>query len=107
MRRFLPALFAALTVALTTTARADDPFCNSCHPWGHLRAKHKAKKDPCAAEDARINNFWTDYYANLSRYYGGISRMDWQAYYSNHGQSIGNQAPGVQYHPVFFSPDNP
>src|SRR5581483_8990441 len=67
-----------------------------------------------SAEEERLQRFWHDYYDSLKRYYGMLDRIDWVAYYKNHGYQInaGCGGPGgpcggsgrVQFAPVFVSP---
>src|SRR3982750_4681062 len=110
--------FACLIVALagllvaSSSARADG--WRSCHyggyqPWWNIFA-HR----PCmSCEEERLQRFWHDYYDALRRYYGMLDRIDWVAYYKNHGYQIktggygcgpGGGSTRVQYAPVFVSP---
>ena len=110
--------FACLLLALTGTlvaadsARAD---FGSLHygghqPWWNIFAK---RNPYMSVEEERLQRFWHDYYDALRRYYGMLDRIDWVAYYKNHGYQInggsGGSGPGgspsrIQYAPVFVSP---
>ena len=76
-------------------------------PWWNIFAKRNC----LSAEEERLQRFWHDYYDSLQRYYGSLDRIDWVAYYKNHGYQInaGCGAGGcgpqrVQFAPVFVSP---
>ena len=92
------------------TARAEDP--GSLHyggyqPWHNIFAKRYKALSP---EEERLQRFWHDYYDALRRYYSNLDRVDWVAYYKNHGYQLnaGCAGPGccqrVQFAPVFVSP---
>src|SRR5262245_21362930 len=81
-------------------------------PWWNVFAK----RNRCMSqEEERLQRFWHDYYDALRRYYGSLDRIDWVAYYKNHGYQINGQCGGggcgpnggcqrIQYAPVFVSP---
>ena len=47
-----------------------------------------AKPGKAAAEEQRLQKFWHDYYDGLRTYYGQLDRIDWVAYYKNHGYPL-------------------
>lgn len=117
MKRFACLLVACAGMVLATaqSARAD---WGSCHyggyqPWWNIFAK---RNPYMSCEEERLQRFWHDYYDALRRYYGMLDRIDWVAYYKNHGYQIntgcygggGNGMCGgptrVQFAPVFVSP---
>jgi hypothetical protein len=58
-------------------------------------------------EEQRLQRFWRDYYDSLRRYYEGIDRIDWVAYYKNQGYNVPAGCPNCQrvpFAPVFVSP---
>jgi protein involved in polysaccharide export with SLBB domain len=57
-----------------------------------------------SVEEERLQGFWHDYYDALSRYYKSLDRIDWVAYYKNHGTIINNDGGRVMYAPVFVNP---
>ena len=111
--------FACLLLALTGmfvaagSARADG--WGSLHyggyqPWWNIFAKRNCYM---SAEEERLQRFWHDYYDALRRYYGSLDRIDWVAYYKNHGYQINTGMGGcgpcggasrIQFAPVFVSP---
>jgi hypothetical protein len=113
MKKFACLFVALLGMALTAdNARAD---WGSCHyggyqPWWNIFAKRNCYM---SCEEERLQRFWHDYYDALRRYYGMLDRIDWVAYYKNHGYQINNGGYGcgpcggsnrVQFAPVFVSP---
>jgi hypothetical protein len=114
MKKFACLFVALLGLALTAdTSRAAD--WGSAHyggyqPWWNIFAK----RNHCmSAEEERLQRFWHDYYDALRRYYGMLDRIDWVAYYKNHGYQINNGGYGcgpgggsqrIQFAPVFVSP---
>ena len=113
--------FACLLIALTGLFLAADRACadwGSMHyggyqPWWNVFAKRNCYM---SAEEERLQRFWHDYYDALRRYYGMLDRIDWVAYYKNHGYQINTGCYGgggagmcggpsrVQFAPVFVSP---
>jgi hypothetical protein len=76
-------------------------------PWYNIFAHRNKNLTP---EEERLQKFWHDYYDAMARYYSDLDRIDWVAYYKNHGYQI-NSVPGaagygqrVNYAPVFVSP---
>ena len=76
-------------------------------PWWNIFAK---RNPYMSVEEERLQRFWHDYYDSLRRYYGMLDRIDWVAYYKNHGYQI-NTGCGpnggtsrIQFAPVFVSP---
>jgi hypothetical protein len=114
MKRFACLLFAVMGIlAATENARADwgSAQYGGYQPWWNIFAK---RNPYMSAEEERLQRFWHDYYDSLRRYYGMLDRIDWVAYYKNHGYQI-NQGCGmgcgpnggsgrVQFAPVFVSP---
>jgi hypothetical protein len=116
MKRIACLLFAlggVLTAA--DSARADDwasLHYGGYQPWWNIFAK---RNHYMSAEEERLQRFWHDYYDSLRRYYGMLDRIDWVAYYKNHGYQINNGGCGypggpcggssrIQFAPVFVSP---
>jgi len=83
---------------------------SGCQPWWNIFAK----KNKCLTpEEERLQNFWHDYYSALKCYYGHLDKIDWVAYYKNHGYQInagcggggcGGGCQRINYAPVFVSP---
>ncbi len=116
MKRFACLFFAALSVlAAAQTARAEVDFQSAQYggyqPWWNIFAK---RNPYMSIEEERLQRFWHDYYDSLRRYYGMMDRIDWVAYYKNHGYQINGGCGGscgpnggsnrVQFAPVFVSP---
>lgn len=124
MKRFTLALCAALSVVLfsSSAARADG-CCGGClssmhyggyQPWWNVFAK----RNKCmTCEEERLQRFWHDYYDALKNYYCALDKIDWVAYYKNHGYQINTGMGGyggpcgggggcqrINYAPVFVSP---
>ena len=109
MKRFALIVCAALGVGLVGTHAVQASGC--CLPSLFC---HKPKCQ--SPEEARLQQFWHDYYAALKCYYASLDRIDWVAYYKNHGYQInagcggpmgacgGGGCPRVNYAPVFVSP---
>src|ERR1700692_757185 len=88
MKRFaslLCAVLAILTAAEVARADAASLHYGGYQPWGNIFAKRNRY---LSAEEERLQRFWRDYYDALHRYYHGLERMDWVAYYKNHGYRI-------------------
>lgn len=91
---------------------------NASASWGHLSYSGYqpwwnifAKRYKCLTpEEERLQKFWHDYYDALRRFYKSLDKIDWVAYYKNHGYQINAGAgygPGcgrINYAPVFVSP---
>ena len=113
MKRFACLLTACLGMMLATadSARADwgSLHYGGYQPWWNIFAK---RNHYMSAEEERLQRFWHDYYDALRRYYGMLDRIDWVAYYKNHGYQINSGYGGgpcggstrVQFAPVFVSP---
>jgi hypothetical protein len=114
MKRFACLLVAVLGLcAIAESARAEG--WGSLHyggyqPWWNIFAK---RNPYMSVEEERLQRFWHDYYDSLRRYYGMLDRIDWVAYYKNHGYQINTGMGGcgpsggpsrVQFAPVFVSP---
>ncbi len=111
MKKFACLFVALLGMALTAdNARADwgSSHYGGYQPWWNIFAK---RNPYMSIEEERLQRFWHDYYDALRRYYGMLDRIDWVAYYKNHGYQIntGCGGPGggssrIQFAPVFVSP---
>jgi hypothetical protein len=112
MKRYASLLAALLGVcAAAEGAWAGGPCTyGGYQPWWNIFA---CRRYCLSAEEERLQRFWHDYYDALKRYYGMLDRIDWVAYYKNHGYQInggcGVGGPGggscrVQFAPVFVSP---
>src|SRR5450432_730008 len=109
MKRFACLLTALLGVCLAANeARADwgSAHYGGYQPWWNIFAK---RNPYMSIEEERLQRFWHDYYDALRRYYGMLDRIDWVAYYKNHGYQIntgygcgpGGGSSRVQFAPVF------
>jgi hypothetical protein len=111
MKRF--ALIIGAAVACTVSSGVAQASWSSLHyggyqPWWNVFA-HRNKCLTC--EEERLQRFWHDYYDALKNYYCALDKIDWVAYYKNHGYQI-NAGFGcnpcatqrVQFAPVFVSP---
>jgi hypothetical protein len=123
MKRIALIVCAALGLALatSTTARAEGCCgCGSslhyggCQPWWNIFAKRNKCLTP---EEERLQRFWHDYYDALKNYYCALDKIDWVAYYKNHGYQIntgcgygggpcggGGGCTRINYAPVFVAP---
>jgi hypothetical protein len=116
MKRFACLLLALSgTLAVAGNARADwgSLSYGGYQPWWNIFAH---RNPYMSVEEERLQRFWHDYYDSLRRYYGALDRIDWVAYYKNHGYQIntgcGGCGPGgggcgggrIQFAPVFVSP---
>lgn len=116
MKRFACLLIACMgmVVATADTVRADwgSLHYGGYQPWWNIFAK---RNPYMSIEEERLQRFWHDYYDALRRYYGMLDRIDWVAYYKNHGYQINTGCYGggggmcggpsrVQFAPVFVSP---
>ncbi len=113
MKRFALALCAALGLLwVAESAWADWGSLNygGHQPWWNLLGRRHSRHLTC--EEKRLQRFWHDYYDALQRYYGNLDRIDWVAYYKNHGYQINCGPAGcgpsgcqrIQFAPVFVSP---
>jgi hypothetical protein len=116
MKRFACLLFGlmgVLTAAESSRADWGSLHYGGYQPWWNIFAK---RNPYMSCEEERLQRFWHDYYDSLRRYYGMLDRIDWVAYYKNHGYQIntgcgygggGGPCGGssrVQFAPVFVSP---
>ena len=114
MKRFACLVFALGALAASAgTARADHGLqYGGYQPWWNIFA-HR----PClSCEEERLQRFWHDYYDALKNYYCALDKIDWVAYYKNHGYQINTGMGGyggpcggggcqrINYAPVFVSP---
>src|ERR1700692_1652528 len=112
MKRFILSACGVLgLLVLAQGTQADGPHSYGGQtPWDTLFAK-RPKRNP---EEERLQRFWHDYYDAMKRYYGTLDRIDWVAYYKNHGYQINTGCGGggpcgggcerINYAPVFVSP---
>jgi len=114
MKKFACLLIACMGMLAVTAdnARADwgSMHYGGYQPWWNIFAK---RNPYMSIEEERLQRFWHDYYDALRRYYGMLDRIDWVAYYKNHGYQINTGMGGcgpmggasrVQFAPVFVSP---
>lgn len=117
MKRYAWMLCAALgLLASQGTAQAGwgSLSYGGYQPWWNIFAHRTHCLTP---EELRLQRFWRDYYDALKNYYCALDKIDWVAYYKNHGYVI-NQgcgmgggycgpyggSPKIHYAPVFVSP---
>src|SRR5258707_13412228 len=112
MKRIALLVCAAVGLALCSSqARAG--WCSQVHysgyqPWYNIFAKRYKCLTP---EEERLQKFWHDYYDALKNYYDALDKIDWVAYYKNHGVPVGGAGCGpycggrINYYPVFVSPN--
>jgi hypothetical protein len=113
MKRFAFIVCAALGL-LASNGAAQAGWGSLCYggyqPWWNIFC-HKNKCMTC--EEERLQRFWHDYYHALKCYYASLDKIDWVAYYKNHGYQINANCgmgggPGgcqrINYAPVFVSP---
>ena len=121
MKKFALIVCAALGLAFVANNSAQAGgsclSCSSlhyggCQPWWNIFAKRNKCLTP---EEERLQRFWHDYYDALKNYYCALDKIDWVAYYKNHGYQInsGGGAYGcgpcgpcqrINYAPVFVAP---
>lgn len=109
MKRYALIVCATLGMFVTSgSANAQSGACtySGWQPWWNIFAYRPKCTTP---EEERLQHFWRDYYHALSKYYAALDRMDWVAYYKNHGHPIGGGMGSggcgrVNYAPVFVSP---
>jgi hypothetical protein len=113
MKRYAMMICAALGVLVASqSVQATGLTYGGYQPWWNIFAK----KNKCLTpEEERLQRFWHDYYHALKCYYGSLDKIDWVAYYKNHGYQINTGpygmgacgqggCPRVNYAPVFVSP---
>jgi len=119
MKRYALMVCAALGLwASQGTAHASwGSLCyGGYQPWWNIFA-HRTK---CLSpEEERLQRFWHDYYNAMKNYYCALDKIDWVAYYKNHGYVInqscggpgcgpcgqgGNSGQRIHYAPVFVTP---
>jgi len=90
MKRIL--LLSCVLVGLALSTGKSQAYWSSCTYSGYQPSWNLfAKRYKCLTpEEARLQKFWADYYDALKHYYKGLSRIDWVAYYKNHGYLINN-----------------
>ncbi len=119
MKRFTKKVLCAV-LCLSLTAQSAFAWGGRWHyggyqPWWNIFAK----RNKClTCEEERLQRFWHDYYDALARYYKALDRIDWVAYYKNHGYQINAACNGyggggygpcggaqrIQFAPIFVSP---
>jgi hypothetical protein len=109
MKRIAVILCATLGFALGNSGAAHAGWgsigYSGYQPWYNVFAK----RNKCmTVEEERLQKFWHDYYDAMRNYYSALDKIDWVAYYKNHGYPLnGNTIGGnqrVNYAPVFVSP---
>lgn len=114
MKRIVVMVCAVLALALSTgncQASWGHLFYSGYQPWWNIFAKRYKCLTP---EEERLQKFWHDYYDSLRAFYCSLDRIDWVAYYKNHGYQInggGGCGPAgcgpcgrINYAPVFVTP---
>lgn len=120
MKRFVLSVCAALSLVLAMNGSAHASWGSLSYggyqPWWNPFGWKNKKCWTC--EEERLQRFWHDYYSALKCYYCALDKIDWVAYYKNHGYQInggccgnGGCGPGggggcqrVNYAPVFVAP---
>jgi hypothetical protein len=109
-RIIVVACTAACLLLGTNTSRASWGHLtySGYQPWWNIFAKRYKCLTP---EEERLQKFWHDYYSAMRDFYKALDRIDWVAYYKNHGYQINGCGPygggncgRVNYAPVFVSP---
>jgi hypothetical protein len=113
MKRMLVCVVAVLGLTLGYAGQARAGWCSEyCYsgyqPWWNIFAKRYKCLTP---EEERLQKFWHDYYDALKNYYNALDKIDWVAYYKNHGVQVGGGGGcnpycngRINYYPVFVSP---
>jgi hypothetical protein len=113
MKKFVVVLGAVIAASSLSVSSADASWNSLSYggyqPWWNIFA-HRNRNLSC--EEERLQRFWHDYYDALSQYYSALDRIDWVAYYKNHGYQINaacNGGPGgccqrIQFAPVMVNP---
>jgi hypothetical protein len=75
-------------------------------PWWNIFGQRSRNLTP---EEERLQKFWHDHYDALRVYYANLDRIDWVAYYKDHGYQINSCGPNgccrkVNFAPVFVNP---
>jgi len=117
MKRIAVMVAALLGLALssgTASASWGHLSYSGYQPWWNICAKRYKCLTP---EEERLQKFWHDYYDALQCFYKSLDKIDWVAYYKNHGYQINAGGAGgagcgpggagcgrINYAPVFVSP---
>ena len=109
MKRIVVMVCAVIGLALSSGhchASWGNLFYSGYQPWWNVFAKRYKCLTP---EEERLQKFWHDYYDAMQGFYCGLDKIDWVAYYKNHGYAINGGAGGggcgrINYAPVFVSP---
>ncbi len=109
MKRIAVMACAVLGLALSSGQSQAGPWSSLCYSGYQPCWNIFAKRYKCLTpEEERLQKFWHDYYDALKNYYCALDKIDWVAYYKNHGYQInGNCGPcggRINYAPVFVSP---
>ena len=112
MKRIAALMFCAVACVALTGTKARAGWCSELSYSGYQPCWNLfAKRYKCITpEEERLQKFWHDYYDAMKNYYGALDRIDWVAYYKNHGYQINtgcvgpNGCPRINYAPVFVSP---
>ena len=112
MKRIAVMACAVLGLALCCEQSQAGPFSSLCYSGYQPCWNIFAKRYKCLTpEEERLQKFWHDYYDALKNYYCALDKIDWVAYYKNHGYQInGGCGPcgpcggRINYAPVFVSP---
>jgi hypothetical protein len=111
MKRILVGAVAVLGLTLGVAGQASASWSECTYsgyqPWWNIFAKRYKCLTP---EEERLQKFWHDYYDAMKNYYGALDKIDWVAYYKNHGVAIGGGGCGaygggrINYYPVMVNP---
>ena len=111
MKRICVCVATVLVLTLGQASKANAGWSEWCYsgyqPWWNIFAKRYKCLTP---EEERLQKFWHDYYDAMKNYYSALDKIDWVAYYKNHGYQINGAACGpygggrINYAPVFVSP---
>jgi hypothetical protein len=111
MKRIALMACAVLGLALSGSRAHAGGWCSElCYSGYQPCWNIFAKRYKCLTpEEERLQKFWHDYYDAMKNYYGALDRIDWVAYYKNHGYQINGGGYGpccgrINYAPVFVTP---
>ena len=114
MKRIAVMACAVLGLALSSGQSQAGPWSSLCYSGYQPCWNIFAKRYKCLTpEEERLQKFWHDYYDALKNYYCALDKIDWVAYYKNHGYQINANCYGgaggggcnrIQFAPVFVSP---
>src|SRR5947207_211267 len=111
MKRILVIAVAVFGLTFGHAAQANASWSEYCYsgyqPWWNIFAKRYKCLTP---EEERLQKFWHDYYDALKNYYCALDKIDWVAYYKNHGIAANGGGCGpygggrTNYLPVIVTP---